>query len=130
MEKFLQNLFPPPENLIKKAFHVSLILVVYAAENHAPVRKKLPCQYKPRIKHGKKIVSCYGVVVIRLCKLAHAVFSVGRININHIDFASVLNQKVLQSLIVVADNQFGNVDWITSDKSRYKRYFNRQILRK
>lgn len=24
----------------------------------------------------------------------------------------------------------GNVDWISSDKSRYKRYFNRQILRK
>lgn len=24
----------------------------------------------------------------------------------------------------------GNVDWISSDKSRYKRYFHRQILRK
>lgn len=25
---------------------------------------------------------------------------------------------------------FGKVDWISLDKSRYKRYFNRQVLRK
>ena len=95
-----------PKNLIKQTLYISLIFIINAAENYAFVRQKLFCKNKARVQHGKKIVAGNGICIICFCKFAHAVFSVGRVNVNYVDLTFVLNQKILQCLIVVANNQF------------------------
>ncbi|MBO6003465.1 MAG: hypothetical protein J6P35_00600, partial [Aeriscardovia sp.] len=56
-------------------------------------------------KHGKEIISGDGIFVVGIGKTSHRVFPVGRVYINYVYFAPVLDKKVLEGLKVVSNNK-------------------------